>query len=243
VCLARDEFVIAHDDVAVAVAVDVPRPRDRPAEPPIGHIAIDPPGGALRQKIDGVAAEIDERPAAVVVVGGADDDIAVAITVYVPRRSHRPTEQGIVAVALGPPVVASHLADGKAPAAKDIDTPLPSRAVFAVVERGTDDDIGEAVAVHVARRRHGIAQTRAAGFAYHHPGGVAPYSVRAAEVHECPALANSAVVMFVVVRGTDDDIAETVAVHVTCRGHRPAEPGTVVVSFHQPRRPGGVYPV
>jgi len=76
----------AHDDIAVTVAVHVPRCGHIGAESTTSMRVVYGPGSRICDD-PGVTAEIDERPArdplAVVVSGRADNNIVVAVSIHV----------------------------------------------------------------------------------------------------------------------------------------------------------------
>src|SRR6185503_13343199 len=95
---------------------------------------------------------------------------------------------------------------------------------LAVVEsRSSDDDVGVAVAIHVARRRDGDAESGVRLIALDDPGrGGESEAGRGPQVDERPAFVELAIVESL---GTDDDVAEAVAVGVARGRHGDAELG------------------
>src|SRR5207244_3966603 len=119
-------------------------------------VALGGPGGSGRKA--GGGAAVDEGPAlvglAVVEEEGADDDVGEAVAVDVACGRDGDAELGARLVALGGPGGRGQQAgDG---AVVDEGTTFVGLAV--VVEVGTDDDVGEPVAVDVAGGRHGDAE-------------------------------------------------------------------------------------
>jgi hypothetical protein len=139
----------ADDDVGVAVAVDVARRRDRECEVRAGLIAFRRPRWGRRQAscrpvVDGGTAL---SSLTVLVDRCADDDIREAVSVEVACRRNRVAEHRKGLVALGSPRRVHRQPSGRA-----VEDECPSLSGLAVVEvRRADDDIGEAVAVDIAR--------------------------------------------------------------------------------------------
>ncbi len=147
----------ADDDVVVAVAVDVPRRPHRVAEPGIRLVALGAPGGGVAEA--GWGAVIDVGPALILLTVAvplcADDDVVVAVAVDVPRRPHRPAHSGPSLSPIDDPGIGDGGAGRRA--VKDIGAACDCQYIAPVSGR-TDDDVAEAVAVHVPRRRHRPAQ-------------------------------------------------------------------------------------
>ena len=75
-----------HDHIRVAIAVDIPRARDRPAEMVKVCLAIHRPVGGRAQTGPGTIVSVGRAPGGRgTTVVGPDDHIAIAIAVHVPR--------------------------------------------------------------------------------------------------------------------------------------------------------------
>ena len=96
------------------------------------------------------------------------------------------------------------------------------------VVRCAHDDIGTAIAVHVARRRHRVAEPRAGLVALLAPDVGRRQSGRLPQEEESPALVDLPAVKPV---RADDDIRVAVPVHIARRAHREA----IVGISHRPR--------
>ena len=157
VVLAVVIFRRADDDVVIAIAVDVPGRPHRVAKLGVGLVALGAPGRGGGQA--GWGTVIDVGPAfvllTVTVHDRADDDVVVAVAVDVPRRPHRVAQNRQFLIPFDDP----GLGDGGAGRRAVVDigaARIPP--CTAIVLGRTDDDVGKAVAVHVPRRCHRVAQ-------------------------------------------------------------------------------------
>src|SRR6185369_894905 len=100
-----------------------------------------------------------------------------------------------------------------------------------VVEVRADDDIGPAVAVHVAGRRDGDPELRIDLAALDRPRGRGAETRRGSEVREGRALARLAARK---ADGAGDHVGEPVAVHVARGRHRGAELRDGLVALGRP---------
>src|SRR5207249_10361417 len=106
----------ADNHIGIAVTIDVTRRLDGEAQLRAQLIALRRPGCGRRWA--GGRAEEEIRPPlarlAVVVVGGADEDIREAVAIDVPRGGDRLTERGARLVALSGPRGGGRKARGRA---------------------------------------------------------------------------------------------------------------------------------
>ncbi len=193
------------DHVGVTVSVHVPGGGDGGAEAGAG--AED--GGALPGRRGGPVgsgrqarrpAVVDEYPAVVylldVVVRCADDDVAVAIVVHIAGGGDGLAEPGPLLIALSHP----GRADGGAVWPAGVEKRGPFIGLTMVVARRSDDDVGVAVAVHIAGGSDGPAEEHSVITARGAPGRGSSQPAGAAVIDERAALVG----MFVVVASGSD---------------------------------------
>ena len=102
-----------------------------------------------------------------------------------------------------------------------------------VEPRGAHDDLGVTVAVHVAPRRDGAAETRVRLVTLGGPGGGGCEAGGGAQVDEDPSLVGLAVV---VERGAHHDVRKAVGVDVPRRRDRPTEERAHLIDLGGPGR-------
>ena len=218
----------ADDDVGVAVGVDVARRAHRAAKQRVLLVAALGPAGFLGQRV--CTAVIDVSPPR----GGgvprrADDQVRIAVAIYIPSRGHRLAKFGPCLLARGSPV-----AEGADAYRRRLAVPQPGPALFAQadgVAGGTDDDVAAAVAVHVPRRGHRPAKVGVVLVSLILVGRRCAQSRPGAEIE--PGSAFVALAIGIVGRA-DDDVGITVAVYIPGRAHRPAESGRGLVDLEMP---------
>src|SRR5207247_1879918 len=98
----------------------------------------------------------------------------------------------------------------------------------------SDDDVGVSVSIHVARGRHAMAEVPPGLVAIGGPGGRRCEPRARAVVDKSPPDIRTK--PGVVPGGADDDIRESVAVHVAGGRDRESEEGAGLVALCRPRR-------
>ena len=221
----------ADDHVAIAVAVDVARRGNGSSEFGARLIALDRPCGR-RCKTRGRPKESVDTPLvglAVVVGEGADDHVREAVAVDITRRGDRGSELGVRLIALGGPGRGGRETGRRAE--ENRGTPLVGLAV--VEERRADDDLVESIPVDVSGRRDRRAELCAGLVALGGPGRSGRETGGRSEEHiGAPFVGLSIVVTW----SADDDIAEAVAVDVSPRCDRRAEPCSGLIALEGPGR-------
>ena len=163
--------------------------------------------------------EVEQRDAlvrlAAVVAARADDEVAIAVSVYVSGGCDRVAEVGARLVGLRGPVRTR----GEAARRPEIQVGAAFIDLTVVVVR-PDDDVAVAVPVDVAGRCHGDPKEAVGLVRLRGPGLGGLRAQRGAEEQVRPPLADRGVV--VVVRA-DEHVAKAVAVHVARRSDRHAE--------------------
>ena len=240
--------VRSDDDIGIAVAVHIARGADTVAHPGRRLVALGHPVGIGRGAVGpqaGRRAVVGKdgallRLAAFVMMGG-DQKVGIAVAIDVAGRGHRRAHIGTNLVALGKPVGVGRGAVGPQAGRRAIvDKGAAVVGLAAVVRIGTDDNVGIAVAVHVAggvHRGHGSTDL----IALEHPvgigrGAVGPQAGRRAIPDKGGALVGLAVV---VIKGRDDDVGIAVAVHVAGGADPVAQDGGGLVALGQPVGVGG----
>ena len=227
----------AHEQVRVAIAVDVADPGQRIAIVAAPVLPLVLPGRRGGQPA--AVAEEDEGQAGVgspaVVEPGADRHVAEAVTVDVAGRVHRRAEAGLGVASAVAPVREGRDAGRRGVAEVDEGRPVVGRQE--AVLRRAHHDLGVAVPVHVAGRGDVVAElglglgrlqedVRGGG---DEPGG------RAQPDEDGAALEVAAV--RVVPGGAGQDVGVAVAVDVGS-GHRVAQLRVLIVGLHGPGRGG-----
>ncbi len=179
----------------------------------------------------------------VVVVRCADDDVGVAVAVHVPGDGDSGAELRTLLVARSRPV--RHIR-GKPGGCAMVDESRPLVRLLTVVAGRTDDDVGVAVAVHVPGSGDGGAELCICLVSSDHP----VRRVRGRETHRTaaidvdpPGICQSDGGGDVHSGRADDDVGETVAVHVPGNGDGGAEVGVGLLARGRPVRRAGGKPV
>ena len=238
------------DHVVNAVAVHVARSGHGAAAPVVGRRAVhgEAVGAVERAQLERgrEAGERAEHHVALtgevaVAIRRADDEIADAVTVHVPRRADREAARveridAVDGEAVG--AVESAKIEGGA------EVGLGAEHHVALTRAGSsagiglgraDDEIADAVAVHVSRRAHRLA-AQVARVAALNAVAVAPVKGiqfdRRAKARRRPeyhiALAGTGLAAWISEEGADDQVIDAVAVHVARTIHRVA---TVVIGI------------
>ena len=243
----------SHGQVGVAVAVHVTCPGHASAQQGSGLVAFQAlarSSGVAGYRLQaGGPAVVNEYGALVglpVVVGeGPHGQVGVAVAVQVARTRHALAQLGTGLVAfqaLGRPGrLAGQGLQAGGPAIVEEHRALVGFS--AVVEGRTGHQVGVAVAVHVARARHGIAQVGGGLVAFQvqgGPGRVGGHRAQAAGpavIHEHRPFVGLPVVVGGRAHG---EVGVAVAVHVAQSGHAGTQEGTDLVAFQAQRGPGRV---
>ncbi len=231
VVLAIVIAVRADDDVAVSVAIDVPRRADRKAELGCRLTALDAPVPDQRRPPHRTPVEIDP-PLVAIITASAGQDVRKTIPVHIPRRAHRDAEGSAGVMPLADP---RHV--GRQPrCAAVVDEYPPLVRVPVVIARRTDDEVGIPIPVHIPSRPRRLAESGPRLNARDGPGGGDDRPLRCAVVDQHPSLVRPGPV---IVGHTDDDVRVAVPIHIPRRPHRIAEPPVLLVPLGDPVRDGG----
>ena len=153
---------------------------------------------------------------AIRIARGPDNDVGITIPVHVAGRGHRLPEGCVHQIPFGMPVVQIAQAILRA-------VPDPDHALFTlsvVIQRRADDHVRVAIGVHVPRRCHRGAKARAGlvGLVVRRRDSLE--AIRGAVIYPAPSFP---VLSIAIAWRADDDVGETVAVHISGCGHRPAK--------------------
>ena len=175
-------------------------------------IALRNPWCQIRAQSQGTA-EIHKRCTlnAVITLGEVctDNDIAIAIAVHVTRRGHRPAE--LVGRMLGFRHQRCRVLANSIDIA-EVNKCLACIELSRVVDRGADNDIVEAVSVHIPRRRDRETKMAAGLVAKLHPTSYLLRLRGAPEIDDRRCSGGALPI-------ADNEVAVAVAVHIPCRGY------------------------
>ena len=232
------------DDVGVAVPVHVPRRAGREAKKGPRLVALGLPVGILRRARlsqscgrtvpdeDGALVDLP-----VVVPAGSDDHIVIAVAVHIPRCTNR------VAAEVGPGLVAFRHPVGigwhpgcPQPCGRTIpDEDGAFVALPVVVPAGPDDDVIEAVAVHIPRRAGSEAKETGL-IALGHPVGIGWHPGCPQPCGRTVPDKNGSLICLAVaiLLCSNNNIAVPISVHIPGRAHRNAKLSTTLVALRRP---------
>ena len=193
------------EDVAEAIAVDVPRGGDGKAEQLVGLVTFADPCRRRGQSRGGAHEDIGASEDAI--QPGAHDDVAVPVTVHVSgARDGRPECRSGLIGFCGP-----SCGGFRSARRAQVDERSPFVGLAVIVRERADDDVAIAVAVDVSGARDRAAELGADLIALDGPNGGWRQSRGGAQKHVRAPLVALPVVVQV---GADDDIAVAIAVGV-----------------------------